>query len=95
VAIGTISSCLVHPREVFKSAILSNAAAIVLFHNHPSGSENVSDDDLAITKKLVEAGNLLGIQVLDHVIIGNETYCSFLEKNLIGSGKNETYVHNL
>jgi len=95
VAIGTISSCLVHPREVFKSAILSNAAAIILFHNHPSGSDSVSEDDLAITKKLVEAGNLLGIPVLDHVIIGDKKYCSFREKDLIGSKKNETYVHNL
>lgn len=95
VAIGTIISCLVHPREVFKSAILSNSAAIILFLNHPSGSETVSEDDLVITKKLVEAGTLLGIPVLDHVIIGDKKYLSFREKDLIGSKKNETYVNNL
>ncbi len=72
VALGTLSLCIVHPREVYKAAILSNACAIVLAHNHPSGDATPSKEDLDITKRLTEAGRLLGISVLDHVIIGAE-----------------------
>ena len=72
VSIGTINSSLVHPREVFKTAILSNAASIILFHNHPSGDPEPSVEDTTITKRIKEAGTLMGIELLDHVIIGAE-----------------------
>lgn len=67
---GTLNTSLVHPREVFKPAILNNAAAVIIFHNHPSGDTTPSQEDRVITHKLVEAGKLLGISVLDHLIIG-------------------------
>lgn len=70
VSIGTLTSSLVHPREVFKPAILSNAASVILAHNHPSGDPKPSPEDLTLTKRLKEAGSLLGIPVLDHIIIG-------------------------
>ena len=77
---GTLDSALVHPREVFCPAIRDMAAAIILAHNHPSGDPTPSRDDVALTKRLVEAGELLGIAVLDHVIIGDTgRYCSFKE----------------
>jgi DNA repair protein RadC len=84
VSIGSLSGSTVHPREVFKPAILANAAAIICGHNHPSGAPNPSQDDRAITHKLVQAGKLLGIDVLDHVIIGAEgCYFSFADEGLI------------
>jgi DNA repair protein RadC len=70
---GTIDTLLVHPREVFKSAIASNAAAIVLAHNHPSGDPTPSGADIKVTRDLIRAGNLLKIDVLDHIIIGRAT----------------------
>lgn len=70
VSIGTLDASLVHPREVFKPAILTNAAAIILAHNHPSGHPEPSEDDIKVTRKLKEAGEILGIDVLDHIIIG-------------------------
>ena len=77
---GTLDSALVHPRGVFCPAIRDMAAAIVLAHNHPSGDPTPSRQDLTLTKRLVEAGELLGIPVLDHVIIGDTgRYCSFKE----------------
>jgi len=83
VSIGTLNSSLVHPREVFKAAILSNAASIILCHNHPSGDTGVSTDDLVLTKRLVDAGEILGIEVLDHVIIGADNYLSMEEKGMM------------
>lgn len=77
--IGTINYSVVHPREVFKEAYLLSASAIICIHNHPSGNIFPSREDLEITKKLEEVGSLLGIKVLDHLIIGNDTYYSFLE----------------
>jgi DNA repair protein RadC len=71
VSIGSLNSSLVHPREVFKVAILGNAAAIILVHNHPSLDPSPSPEDLEITRRLVEAGKLLGVEVLDHVVIGD------------------------
>jgi DNA repair protein RadC len=71
VSIGSLNASIVHPREVFKPAILESAASILLVHNHPSGDAEPSEEDLAITKRLVEAGELLGIQVLDHVILAS------------------------
>lgn len=70
-SIGTLNSSLVHPREVFKAAILTNAASIILAHNHPSGDPTPSREDMDITKRLAETGKLLGIEILDHVIIGD------------------------
>jgi DNA repair protein RadC len=71
VSIGTLTASLVHPREVFKIVLLANAAAIILVHNHPSGDPTPSAEDLAITQRLKEAGDLLGIRVLDHVVVGD------------------------
>lgn len=76
---GTLDTTLVHPREVFKAAILANASAIILAHNHPSGDPTPSDDDVALTQRLVEAGRLLGIDVLDHIVIGDNACVSFME----------------
>jgi DNA repair protein RadC len=74
----------VHPREVFKAAILANSAAIILAHNHPSGDPNPSDDDINIAKQLVEAGKILGIEVLDSVIIcPHGRFVSLLERGLM------------
>lgn len=81
---GHLSGSLVHPREVFKRAILDNAAAIIIGHNHPSGNPIPSQEDIAITKRLVDAGQLLGMQVLDHIITGeNGNYTSLREKGII------------
>ena len=80
VTVGLLNSSLIHPREVFKLAIRENACAIILVHNHPSGSVVPSSEDLSVTSNLVKAGSLLGIEVLDHVIIG-DGYWSWNEKN--------------
>lgn len=81
---GSLNASIVHPREVFKRAILHNANSIILLHNHPSGDAKPSNEDLNITKRLQEAGDLLGIKILDHIIIGDENnYISFKEKKLI------------
>ena len=80
---GILNSSLVHAREVFVVAILSSAAALILVHNHPSGDPTPSEDDLAVTKALVAAGKLLGIDVLDHVIIGANQFTSFAEDGLL------------
>jgi DNA repair protein RadC len=85
VAIGSLTASVVHPREVMKPAILSNAAAIILCHNHPSGDPQPSQEDRVLTQRLVEAGKLLGISVLDHLIIGDGTqaYVSCAEQGII------------
>ena len=79
VSTGTLDSSLVHPREVFRTAAMHRAAAIVLFHNHPSGDPTPSVDDVALTERLQQAGSLMGIEVLDHVILADTRYCSFKE----------------
>lgn len=76
---GTLNSSLVHPREVFKSAIIQNAASIIVAHNHPSGNDQPSQEDLAITTQLVEAGKIIGIPIHDHVIFTEDGYYSFAE----------------
>lgn len=81
--IGTLTACLVHPRETFKIAILKNAANIMIAHNHPSGEVDPSNDDLSITKKLVDSGKILGIEVLDHIIFTENSYLSFKSKYLM------------
>lgn len=84
VSIGTLDSSLVHPREVFMVAILANTKSIILAHNHPSGDTSPSKEDLHVTKRLQEAGNILGIDILDHIVIGdNGRYTSFKEQGLI------------
>lgn len=83
VAVGTLNSVQVHPREVFKAAILANSYNIVLVHNHPSGDPQPSKEDMAITKNLAEAGRIVGISVLDHIIIGDGKFASLKTKGLI------------
>jgi DNA repair protein RadC len=85
VSVGSLTASIVHPREVYKVAILRNAAAIICGHNHPSGDCQPSREDRALTQRLVEAGKLLGIAVLDHVIIGDGTsaYFSFADEGLL------------
>ena len=80
--IGTINYSLVHPREVFKEAYLSGASTIILIHNHPTGNVIPSKDDIFTTNKLKEIGDLMGIKIIDHIIIGKDKYYSFYENNL-------------
>ena len=82
VSIGSLNQSIVHPREVFKTALLSSAAAAILIHQHPSGDPAPSREDIAITKRLIEAGELLGIKILDHIIIGNG-YVSMVESGMM------------
>jgi DNA repair protein RadC len=79
VTTGTLDSTLVHPREVFRAAVVSSASAIVLMHNHPSGDPTPSDADIQVTRQLVRAGEVMNIKVLDHVIMGNLTQSSLKE----------------
>ena len=84
VSIGTLTSSTAHPREIFKTAITSNSAGIILAHNHPSGDLSPSRDDIKTTERLKEAGDLLGIDLLDHLIIGQgDRYLSFREQGLM------------
>lgn len=83
VSIGTANSAPIAPREIFKAAILVNSINIILAHNHPSGSPEPSREDINVTARLKEAGELLNIRVLDHIIIGDESYYSFMEQNSI------------
>ena len=80
VSMGSLTQSVTHPREVFKPAILSNAAAIILAHNHPSGKTNASKSDIEITEQMVKAGKILGIGVLDHVIVGYNTMCTSIKE---------------
>jgi len=82
VSIGNLDSSIVHPREIFKEPIRRAAAAVVLVHNHPSGDPEPSAEDLTVTRRLIEAGSLLGIEVLDHVIIGDNRYVSLRCRDL-------------
>jgi len=84
VSTGSLTSSIVHPREVYKGAILSNAASVIFMHNHPSGDPEPSNDDLEITERLEKAGNILGIDVLDHIIVASGGFYSFRQNNLIG-----------
>jgi DNA repair protein RadC len=79
ISMGTLTASLVHPREVYRPAILDSAAAVAFVHNHPSGDSTPSPEDKTITERLKSCGELLGIRVLDHVIIGDENYSSFLD----------------
>ena len=83
VSVGSLDTTVVHPREVFREAALAAAAAIVLFHNHPSGDPAPSPDDVALTSRMVRAGAVMGIDVLDHVILGDARYFSYREKGAL------------
>lgn len=83
ISIGSLNANLVHPREVFEPAVRNLAAQIILAHNHPSGDPEPSEDDLIITKRLVEAGKILGIEVIDHIIVTKDDFFSFKDKGLI------------
>lgn len=84
VSVGTINSSIAHPREILKSAILSNAASIMLFHNHPSGNLTPSEEDIILTDRMAKACDILGIPILDHIIIGNDNrYYSFMENKVL------------
>jgi DNA repair protein RadC len=83
VATGTVDSAVVHPREVFREAAAAAAAAIALFHNHPSGDPTPSEDDLILTSRMIDAGLVMGIEVVDHIILGERRYCSLLEVGVI------------
>ena len=80
---GSLNSSIAHPREVFKRALLLNGASIILAHNHPSGDVTPSREDILATKRLMEGGEILGIEVLDHVIVGDYRYKSLKESNLM------------
>lgn len=82
-SIGTLNQSLCHPREIFKSALIASCAAIVLIHNHPSGCTVPSSEDLAITLRLKEASEIIGIRILDHIIVSDEEYTSFVERGLL------------
>lgn len=86
VSLGTLNASLVHPRELFRCAIINGIAGIVLCHNHPSGDTKPSQEDIAITRRLAQAGEIIGIKIMDHVIIGNgsESQFSFRENGLMG-----------
>ncbi len=82
VSVGSLSSSIVHPREIFKEAIARSSAAIILVHNHPSGDPTPSQEDVEVTRRLEEAGRLLGIEVLDHIVVGDNRYVSFRERGM-------------
>ncbi|MBI5183878.1 MAG: DNA repair protein RadC [Nitrospinae bacterium] len=82
---GSLTSSIVHPREVFNPAIKESASAIIFIHNHPSGDPTPSKDDIEITHRLIKAGEIIGIKTLDHIIIGDGRYFSFVDKEMMGS----------
>lgn len=86
VAVGNLDSAPIHPREVFKEAVRRSAAAVIIAHNHPSGNPEPSADDLAITERLRAAGRIVGIEVLDHLIIGHGSYVSLRERGVMEGG---------
>ncbi|MHB1405718.1 MAG: RadC family protein [Desulfitobacteriaceae bacterium] len=83
ISVGSLNSSLVHPRECFKEAIRRNSNAIILLHNHPSGDPTPSREDIEVTKRLADGGKILGIEVLDHVIIGDNRYISLKERGIV------------
>lgn len=83
VSIGSLNASIVHPREVFRPALLAAAASIILVHNHPSGDPEPSDEDLSITRRLVQVGELLGIGVLDHVVVASRGVVSLRSRKLL------------
>lgn len=83
ISVGTLNASIVHPRDVFNAAIKRHANSIILLHNHPSGDPTPSNEDINITNRLIEVGEIIGIKVLDHIVFGDNRYISFKEKKLI------------
>jgi DNA repair protein RadC len=83
ISVGNLNSSVVHPREIFKAAIENNSASIILVHNHPSGNPEPSNEDISITKKVVESGKIMDIPVFDHIIIAGSGFTSFVEKRML------------
>lgn len=81
--IGSVNASIVHPREILQQAILNNATSFMIFHNHPSGDPSPSREDIDVTKRLAEAGTIIGIQLLDHIIIGTNRFVSLKEKGYV------------
>lgn len=88
VSVGSLNASLAHPREIFKTCVRHSAASIILVHNHPSGDPSPSPEDILMTRRLIEAGRIMGIEVLDHVIIGDGRYLSLRESGIEWSGRN-------
>jgi DNA repair protein RadC len=82
VSVGSLDSSIVHPREVFKEAVVASAASAIFAHNHPSGDPRASDDDIRLTKRLAEAGEIMGIEILDHIILGDKSFLSLKREGL-------------
>ena len=83
VSVGSLNASLVHPREVFAGAVGSSAASVILAHNHPSGAAEPSKEDIELTKRMMQAGEILGIEILDHIIVASERYLSLKEANIV------------
>lgn len=83
VSVGDLSSSIVHPREVYKDAVIASAASIIVAHNHPSGDPTPSAEDVAVTKRLIQSGEIMGIDLLDHIVLGDGTFVSLKERGLI------------
>jgi len=83
ISIGTINASLIHPREVFEPAVKNLASHVIIAHNHPSGDTEPSLEDIELTKRLIEAGKIMGIEIIDHIIVSNTNFLSFKEKKLI------------
>jgi DNA repair protein RadC len=83
VSVGSLSASIVHPRDTFKTAVRESAAAVIFIHNHPSGDIKPSQEDILLTRRLVQAGEVIGIQVLDHIIIGDGDHFSFRDNGMI------------
>jgi DNA repair protein RadC len=83
VSIGSLNASIVHPHEVFKSALMESSASVIMVHNHPSGDPSPSREDIMVTEKMVEGGKLLGIDVLDHIIIGEGRYISLKDEGFV------------
>ncbi|WP_246608352.1 RadC family protein [Paenibacillus agaridevorans] len=83
ISIGSLNACIVHPREVFRPAIKRSCASIICAHNHPSGNPDPSPEDISLTQRLIESGAIIGIEVLDHIVVGNGTYVSLKERGVI------------
>lgn len=83
ISVGSLSASIVHPREIFNIPLRKSAASVILFHNHPSGDPSPSQEDLEVTRRLVDAGNILGVAVRDHIILGDGSFFSFREKGLL------------
>lgn len=83
ISIGSLDSSIVHPRELFKEAIASSSASMIVAHNHPSGNPEASQDDINLTKRLIEAGKIVGIDIVDHLIIGDGNFVSMKREDLI------------